>query len=97
MNASNVFPYALGLFVAFALLFNAIYFFVVLPKVRSVGKDVGLGAFVNIYQSRYIKIYWEALTEQEKRKWYNLIIKHSPFIGVLIWCVCAVLLLFTRT
>lgn len=75
--AEAVFMTSIAAFLAIVLLFNALYFFVVLPRLTSSRVALGGDMFVTFRQQRYVKAYLDLLTEEEKRRWFNVVIRHS--------------------
>jgi hypothetical protein len=83
--ATYAFHYSAVAFVVAVLLFNVLYFFVVLPKLAENRIKLGGDIFVGFRQYRYVKAYLNLLSAVEQRRWYNLFIRHS-FVAILaIW------------
>jgi hypothetical protein len=89
MTSSDVVTYSSWLFIGIVVVFNILYFFVVLPKLREAGRTIGGDGFVNVYQQRYVRAYFELLTDAEKRKWHNVIIRYSYFSSICVLVVFA--------
>ncbi|MBT2144195.1 MULTISPECIES: hypothetical protein [unclassified Rhodanobacter] len=66
------------------VLFTALYFCVVLLRVNDAGGKVGSDAFFNFGPLRYVPMYLRLLTPQESSRWYNIYIKHSMTITVVL-------------
>jgi hypothetical protein len=65
-------------------LFTALYFCVVLLRVNDAGGKVRSDAFFNFGPLSYIPKYLRLLTPQESSRWYNIFIKHSLTITVVL-------------
>ena len=92
-----IFDYSIAAFVAFVVLFNLLYFFVVLPKLTSSGVKLGGDIFVTFRQQRYVSAYLELLSDVEKNKWHNVFIKNSFAICLAVWLVGMVSLLIFQS
>jgi hypothetical protein len=88
--------YSVMAFLAYLSLFNILYFFVVLPRLRQTGQEVGFLALVNGFQQRYVNAYLETLNESDKRKWYNVILTHPFASAVLAWMLGMIALVAMR-
>jgi len=66
------------------VLFNVLYFCVVLLRVNDVGGKVGSDVFFNFGQLRYVREYLRLLAPEESSRWYNIFIKHSLAITVVL-------------
>jgi len=75
-------------FAADIVLFNVLYFCVVLLRIGDTGGKVGGDALFNFRQQRYVTKYLELLTVQEQPRWYNVFIKHSSAITYVLFFVC---------
>jgi hypothetical protein len=73
---------------AVIVLFNVLYFCVVLLRIGDTGGKVGGDALLNFRQQRYVTKYLELLTAQERSRWYNIFIKHSLAITYALFFVC---------
>ena len=93
MNWPEVFKYSVMAFLAYLMLFNVLYVFVVLRRLRETGHEVGFLALVNTLQQRYVNSYLEILNESDKRKWYNRILKH-PFVSAGSFWLIGMLAMF---
>jgi hypothetical protein len=58
------------------VLFNVLYFCVVLLRVDDTGGQVASDAFFNFGPFRYVPRYLQLLTPKESSRWYNIFIKH---------------------
>lgn len=74
-------------FVADIVLFNVLYFCVVLLRIGDTGGKVEGDALFNFRQQRYVAKYLELLTVSEKSRWYNVYIKHSSAITYILFFV----------
>ena len=92
-----IFDYSLAAFVAFVVVFNLLYFFVVLPKLTSNGVKLGGDVFVTFRQQRYVSAYLELLSDVEKNEWRNIFIKNSFAICLTAWLVGMVSLLIFQS
>ena len=70
------------------VLFNILYFCVVLLRIGDTGGKVSGDALLNFRQQRYVTKYLELLTVQERSRWYNIFIKHSLTITLVLFFVC---------
>jgi len=70
------------------VLFNVLYFCVILLRVGDTGGKVSGDALLNFRQQRYVTKYLELLTVQEQSRWYNVFIKHSSAITCALFFVC---------
>lgn len=90
MSITQLFLFlSLGCFVVFvplAILFNALYFFVVLVRLGDKGK-VGWDATWNFRQRKYVDLYLLTLTEDESRKWHNVFLRDSIYIMGGLWLI----------
>ena len=73
--STALFDYSLGAFIAFVIVFNLLYFFVILPRLSSSGVKLGGDVFFSFRQQRYVSAYLELLSDVEKNKWHNFFIK----------------------
>jgi hypothetical protein len=73
---------------AVIVLFNILYFCVVLLRIGDTGGKVGDDALLNFRQQRYVAKYLELLTAQERSRWYNIFIKYSLTITLILFLVC---------
>ena len=91
--AKLIFEYSIFFFFVTFGAFNLFYFYVILPKLASRGIKVGGAAFSTLGQPRYVKQYFDVLTESESKRWYNTLLRYSPFI-LAIWAVGVLSLAF---
>ena len=70
------------------VLFNILYFCVVLLRIGDTGGKVSGDALLNFRQQRYVAKYLELLTAQEWSRWYNIFIKYSLTITFVLFFVC---------
>lgn len=73
---------------AVIVLFNVLYFCVVLLRISDAGGKVSGDALFNFRQQRYVAKYLELLTAQEQSRWYNIFLKHSLTITLVLFFVC---------
>ncbi|EIL96455.1 hypothetical protein RHOFW104T7_00235 [Rhodanobacter thiooxydans] len=73
---------------AVIVLFNVLYFCVVLLRIGDTGGKVSGDALFNFRQQRYVAKYLALLTAQEQSRWYNIFLKHSPTITLVLFFVC---------
>jgi hypothetical protein len=66
------------------VLFNVLYFCVVLLRVNDSGGKVTSGAFFNFGPLRYVPKYLQLLTPHESARWYNIFIKHCFAITIVL-------------
>ena len=66
------------------VLFNILYFCIVLLRVTDAGGQVKAGAFFSFGPLRYVPKYLLLLTPQESTRWYNIFIKHSLVITAVL-------------
>ncbi|KZC22528.1 hypothetical protein RHOFW104T7_00215 [Rhodanobacter thiooxydans] len=66
------------------VLFNVLYFCVVLLRVNDSGGKVASDALFNFGPLRYVPKYLELLTPQESSRWYNIFIKHCFAITIAL-------------
>ncbi|HEX7633784.1 MAG TPA: hypothetical protein VF427_00725 [Noviherbaspirillum sp.] len=66
------------------VLFNVLYFCVVLLRVNDAGGKVRSDAFFNFRPLNYVPKYLRLLTPQESSRWYNIFIKHSLAITAIL-------------
>ena len=79
MSSTQLFFLCVYAFLPLALLFNVLYFFVVLVRLGDKGK-VGWDAIWNFRQGKYVELYLSTLPEEERRKWHNVFLKNSIYI-----------------
>jgi hypothetical protein len=84
----TLFLYSLIAFAADIALFQVLYFCVVLPRIGDAGGKVKGDALLNVQQHRYVAKYLELLTTQERSRWYNIYLKNSRVIIVVLLLVC---------
>ena len=80
----------LAIIVAFAatlLLFNALYFFIVLPRLTSGRVPLDGDIFVSFRQWRYVKAYLALLSDAERKYWYNQVIRFGIPVSLTIGLV----------
>jgi len=58
------------------VLFNILYFCVVLLRVNDAGGKVSSGAFFSLGPFKYVPEYLSLLSPLESSRWYNVFIKH---------------------
>ena len=66
------------------VLFNILYFCVILLRVSDAGGKVTGGAFFSFGPLLYVPKYLRLLTPQESTRWFNIFIKHSLAITVVL-------------
>ena len=66
------------------VLFNVLYFCVVLLRILDAGGEVKSDLLLNIRQPKYVGRYLQLLTDEEKTRWYNVFLRHSSMITFVL-------------
>jgi hypothetical protein len=74
------------------VLFNVLYFCVVLLRIGDTGSKVKADSLINFRQQTYVAKYLELLTPQERSRWYNIYLKNWSTILLLLFSVGIVFL-----
>lgn len=96
LMVTAIFEYSFIAFVTFVVVFNLLYFFVVLPRLTSSRVKLDGDVFVTFRQQRYVNAYLQLLSDAEKNKWHNVLIRNSFAIGIAVWLVGVASLLILR-
>lgn len=73
---------------AVIVLFNVLYFCVVLLRLGDAGDKVSGDALLNFRQQKYVTKYLELLTAHEQSRWYNIFLKYSLTITSALFFIC---------
>ena len=92
--AVYAFQYGAVAFVVVVVLFNLLYFFVVLPKLSENEVKVSGDVFFGFRQYRYVRAYLGQLSKHERRRWHNIFIRYSFAMTFIIWLVCMASIVF---
>ena len=74
------------------VLFNILYFCVVLLRVNDAGGKVSSDAFFNLGPFKYVPEYLRLLSPLESSRWYNVFIRHSLAATLVLFVAFLVIL-----
>jgi hypothetical protein len=86
--ATYGFEYGFAGFVLAVLLFNILYFFVILPMLTERSFKLEGDIFFAFRQYRYVRAYLGLLPQAQRHRWYNVFIRYSFVVALAFWLVC---------